>query len=101
MMDGRSGSIRPTGQTEEHEMSEQDNVRVVQRMFAAFGRGDVPGVLDTLTEDIEWHLAGPTEVTYAGTRRGRDAVAQFFKVLGESAEFERFEPREYIAQGDK
>ena len=82
-------------------MSEQDNVRAVQAMFAAFGRGDIPAVLDALTDDVEWRLAGPTEVTYAGTRRGRDQVAEFFKVLGQASEFEVFEPQEYIAQGDK
>ena len=82
-------------------MSEQDNVRIEKEMFAAFGRGDIPAVLGLLTEDIEWRLAGPTEVTAAGPRRGRDQVAEVFKVLGETSEFEVFEPQEYIAQGDK
>jgi uncharacterized protein len=82
-------------------MSEPENTKVVQEMFAAFGRGDVPGVLSKLADDVEWRLAGPTEITYAGTRRGREQVGEFFKVLGESVEFEQFEPQEYIAQGDK
>ena len=82
-------------------MSEQDNTQLVQSMFDAFLKGDVPGVLDKLTEDVEWRLAGPTEVTYAGIRRGRDQVAQVFKVLGEASEFEQFELQDYIAQGDK
>jgi len=82
-------------------MSEQDNVRVVQEMFADFGRGNIAGVLDRLTDDIEWRLGGPTEIVYAGTRRGRDQVAEFFKLLGETAEFEVFEPQDYIAQGDR
>ncbi len=29
-------------------MSEQENIQVVRAMYAAFGRGDIPGVLDTL-----------------------------------------------------
>ena len=78
-------------------MSEQDNTQLVKSMFEAFQKGDVPGVLDTLTEDVEWRLAGPTEVTYAGIRRGRDQVAQVFKVLGEASVFEQFELHDYIA----
>jgi len=82
-------------------MSEQDNTRVVREVFEAFARGDIAGVLDRMTEDVEWRLAGPTEVTYAGIRRGRESLAEFFKTLNEAAEFERFEPGESIAQGDK
>jgi ketosteroid isomerase-like protein len=82
-------------------MGEQENERVVQEMYAAFGRGDIPGVLDTLADDIEWRIAGPSELAYAGLHRGRDEVAKFFGVLGQAAEFEVFEPREYFARGDK
>jgi len=82
-------------------MSEQDNERVVQEMYAAFGRGDVPGVLDTLADDIEWRIAGPSELPFAGVHRGRDEVAKFFETFGRASEFEVFEPREYFSRGDK
>jgi len=82
-------------------MMSAQNVKVVQDMFADFGRGNVAGVLDKLTEDVEWRLGGPTEIVYAGIRHGRDQVAEFFKLLGETAEFEVFEPEDYIAQGDR
>lgn len=82
-------------------MSEQENKRAVQSIFAAFGRGDVPAILNALTEDVEWFLPGPAIVPQAGRRHGREEVRQFFQVMGEAAEFERFEPREFIAQGDK
>jgi ketosteroid isomerase-like protein len=82
-------------------MSEQDNERVVREMYAALARGDVPGVLDRLAEDIEWKIAGPSELPYAGLHRGRDEVARFFETFGRAAEFEVFEPQEYFARGDK
>ena len=82
-------------------MSEAENVRVVQEMFAAFGRGDVAGVLDRLSEDIQWRIAGPSELPYAGLHRGRDEVARFFETFGRVSEFEVFEPQEYFAKGDK
>jgi ketosteroid isomerase-like protein len=82
-------------------MSEQDNERVVREMYAAFAKGDVPGVLERLAEDIEWKIAGPSELPYAGVHRGRDEVARFFESFGRAAEFEVFEPQEYFARGDK
>ena len=82
-------------------MSERENVQVVREMFAALGRGDIPGVLDRLSDDIEWRIAGPSELPYAGLHRGRDEVAKFFQTFGQAAEFEVFEPQEYFSQGDK
>jgi ketosteroid isomerase-like protein len=32
-------------------MGDHENERVVQEMYAAFGRGDIPGVLDTLSDE--------------------------------------------------
>jgi uncharacterized protein len=81
-------------------MSEQENERVVREMYAAFGRGDVPAVLDSLAEDVEWRIAGPSELPFAGTHRGRGEVARFFETFGRSAEFEVFEPREFLSRGD-
>jgi ketosteroid isomerase-like protein len=82
-------------------MAEQENVRAVQECYAAFGRGDIPALLDALSDDIEWNIAGPPEVPHAGKRRGRAEVERFFPLLAATEEFEAFEPREFIAQGDQ
>lgn len=39
-------------------------------------------------------------ISYAGKRFGRDQVARFFQAIGESVAVKRFEPGEFIAQGD-
>jgi ketosteroid isomerase-like protein len=82
-------------------VDEQANVRVVEGMFSALRRGDISAVLDRLSDDIEWRIAGPSELPYAGIHRGRDEVARFFETFGQAAEFEVFEPREYLGKGDK
>jgi len=81
-------------------MSEQTNVAVVQQAYEAFGRGDIPGVLDHLTDDVVWALQGPTTIPFAGVHRGREGIAEFFSLVGEALEYEQFEPREFVAQGD-
>ncbi len=83
-------------------MAEQENVEKVKSAYAAFQRGDIQGVLQTLTEDAEWETPGDSNlIPTAGKRRGHAGVAQFFETLGQTEEIEHFEPREFIAQGDK
>lgn len=81
-------------------MSERTNVAVVQRNYEAVGHGDIPMLLDLLTDDVEWTMQGPSVIPFTGTRRGREGVAEFFFTLAENLEFEQFEPREFVAQGD-
>ena len=80
-------------------MSEQGNVQVIQAAYAAFEREDIQSILDSLSERVEW--IGPEVEPVAGTYRGKDEVAGFFRKANEIAEFSSFEPREYVAQGDR
>ena len=83
-------------------MNEQENLRVVQEGYAAFGRGDIRALLNLYTEDVEYVIPGPPDIIpYAGTYRGHDQVAQFFSLLADAVEFEQFEPQQFIAQGDR
>jgi ketosteroid isomerase-like protein len=75
-------------------------VDVVQEAYEAVGRGDIPMLLGLLTDDVEWSLQGPSVIPFAGTRHGREGVAEFFALLDETVEFQAFEPREFVAQGD-
>ena len=81
-------------------MGVQENVQIVKDAFAAFGRGDIQGLLALLAEDIEWISPGgslpPTD-----TYRGHAAVADFFRKLSETVEFSSFETREFVAEGDR
>ena len=82
-------------------MSTEENKRVVQSIFEAFGRGDVPGVLAHLAEDVTWKAPGPSSVPYFGDRRGHGGATEFFVQLGTNVDFEHFEPGAFIAEGDK
>ena len=82
-------------------MSEQQNVQIVQKAYAAFGRSDIETILDSLADDVEWVLPGEGLIPQAGTYHKRDGVARFFQTLTQTTEFSNFEPREFIAQGDQ
>ena len=83
-------------------MSADRNTQVVKDAYAAFLRGDVAAILNVLTDDVEWEGVKGTEGTLpqAGLRRGKAEVARFFQEVDSSTQFERFEPQEYIAQGE-
>jgi ketosteroid isomerase-like protein len=52
----------------------EKNVELVQDIYAAIGRSDMPAVLGRMAEDIEIHLPGPSEIPFAGTYLGHDGV---------------------------
>jgi uncharacterized protein len=83
-------------------MNEQQNTQTVQAGYELFGKGDIPNLLKLYTDDVEFVIPGASQaIPYAGIYRGKEAVATFFTKLHEAMEFERFEPVEFIAQGDK
>jgi ketosteroid isomerase-like protein len=81
-------------------MSVQENVQVVKDGYAAFSRRDIPGLLALLAEDVEWHIPG-VGLPLAGTYRGPNGVASFFQKLALDVEILEFEPREFVAEGDR
>jgi hypothetical protein len=81
-------------------MGTLENVQVVKEGYAAFGRGDVPGLLALMAEDVEWIIPG-AGLPLAGTYRGPEGVANFFQKLSAEAEILDFQPREFVADGDR
>ncbi|HEX3701834.1 MAG TPA: nuclear transport factor 2 family protein [Vicinamibacterales bacterium] len=80
---------------------EEQNVKVVQQGYAAFGRGDIPGLLALLDPKVSWITPGPADLPTAGTRTGHAAVTEFFQALAAVGDIVRFEPRQFTAQGDR
>lgn len=61
------------------------NVETMQRIYEAFGRGDVPAILERLAEDVQWepwptgNIAQDRDVPHMRARNGREAAAGFFQ----------------------
>jgi hypothetical protein len=81
-------------------MSVEQNIKAAQQGYAAFQRGDMPGVLAQLDESIEWKTPEIAAMPGTGTKHGHAGVLEFLKSVNDCWEFEAFEPREYIASGD-
>ena len=64
-----------------------DNAATIADVYVAFGRGDVPAILDRLAADVAWeewsdNFAQRAGVPHLTARRGPADVAGFFGVLG-------------------
>jgi ketosteroid isomerase-like protein len=82
-------------------MNEKQNTALVQQGYQLFTQGDIPGVLKLMSPNVAWELPKLENVPFTGKFQGVEGVARFFTALADSIEFLKFEPREFIAQGNK
>jgi ketosteroid isomerase-like protein len=81
-------------------MTTQDNLKIAQGIYTAFGQGDIPAILDVLADDVELHEPPGGEPPFTGIYKGRDGAGAFFQRMIEAVDVLMLEPQEYVAQGD-
>jgi ketosteroid isomerase-like protein len=78
------------------------NLATARSVYEAFGRGDVQAILDSCAPNIQWHSGGTREdFPVFGPRSGLEGVKSFFKDVAENNQFSLFEPKDFLASGDK
>jgi ketosteroid isomerase-like protein len=78
------------------------NTQVVQQIYAAFSRGDVPAIMEHISDDLR-HFGVVSEkelLPWHVQAANKHEVPRFFEALAESSEFTRFEPADYASGGD-
>jgi uncharacterized protein len=83
----------------ETSMSLKVNVQAVKDGYQAFSRGDIPGLLALMTEDVEW--CHPGAYSLSGTYQGHNGVAHFLQKIALDFDILDFQPREFVAEGDR
>jgi uncharacterized protein len=76
-------------------------VEQVQRIYKAFGDGDIDTVLAALSPQVRWSNAGPADLPYFGVRIGRDQVAEVFQILGDEFDIAEFAPVAFFAEANQ
>ena len=56
------------------------NADVINEAYAAFARGDVPGLLDLVDDGVDW--VSPATLPHGGHFTGNDGVLAFFQGIG-------------------
>src|SRR5258707_435198 len=81
-------------------MEKEKNIQTVQQVYADFGKQNVEGVLNSLTDDISWNDPGSPGIPYAKNRNGKNEVMSFFMEMGSTVSFTEFAPQEFYADKD-
>ena len=78
-----------------------NNVVITQEIFARFGRGDIPAILQLLADDVRIEFYGPSVIPYAGMYDGQREARRFFETVLSSVDIHQFDCEEFIAERDK
>ncbi len=80
-------------------MSEQ-NVKTIERIYGAFGRGDVAGILEHVADETRWDFNGGVPgVPWHAPFAGKAAIPKFIAAFVENVALEAFEPRTFLDAG--
>ncbi len=82
----------------------EQNVQIIQELYGAFGRGDVPGVLACVDENATWvnqYGQGRFPGQWGKPCRGHAEIVGFFQAINQAVEVRGFNPHEFVAQGNK
>lgn len=85
-------------------MSADHNVELVKGFFAAFGRGDLDAVIEAHDEDVDSQAPvsrSPRALPWAGLRRGRKEVRDYFGQIVGTVRPEPFEDVVFSASGNR
>jgi ketosteroid isomerase-like protein len=74
-------------------------VEVVNKMFQAFGTGNMEGLKLTLSDSTVWNYHGSEFIPYSGTYKGKDAVIRFIGNIVSSVDILDFKVDQIIANG--
>jgi ketosteroid isomerase-like protein len=78
-----------------------ESSKLIADLYAAFGRADIPYILERLSDDVQWGHSDSAEIPYGGSYSGKEAVTRFFGKIDGAVEMKSFEPRTYLASGDE
>ena len=77
------------------------NIKIAQDLYAAFGRRNVPAVLELLAPDVTWGMVGrEKDFPAAGVHNGKAGAGEFFRLLKDTKEITNFEPKRFLAAED-
>jgi len=85
-----------SGMTPQTTTLSDPKIETLQRIYDAFGRGDVEAILAPLAHDVDWAAApGSTAAPWFGSYHGRNEVPRFFKEIVSTVQVTEFTPQSF------
>jgi ketosteroid isomerase-like protein len=82
------------------ENSSIKNIELVQKLYSAFGKGDIASILAVLSPDVIWKEPENPYNPAAGTRHGHSGFLEWATIGRQSEDILILEPRQFLAQGE-
>lgn len=82
-------------------MNIQENKQLVMQGYQKFQAQDIEGLMENFADDIEWIGVESEYLPFSGIYHGKQEVLHYFGMLAQAQEAMKFEPMEFIAEGDK
>jgi uncharacterized protein len=76
------------------------NTEVVQGLYEAFGRRDIPAVLGMLSADVEWGEPENPHNPAGGTRHGHEGFLEWAQIGRAAEDILVLEPRKMLVDAD-
>jgi ketosteroid isomerase-like protein len=73
---------------------------IVLHMHESFGRGDIPAILDCMTDDMIWDASQNPNLPESKIYRGKQNLPLFFKLVNETMDITVFEPQNFFERGN-
>jgi uncharacterized protein len=82
-------------------MSAQTNIDAIKDIYQAFGTGDVQGIINRCTDDVDWAAdAAGKSAPWWGERKGKEALRGFFSGIADAVDVTEFTPLSFAANDD-
>ncbi len=83
-------------------MAHGKKTELVLKLYTAFQKGDLPTLLEHMTDTIDWGIdtQTPSPIPWHGVGVGKDYAASFFKALAKECDFTVFEPSNFMESED-
>ncbi len=81
-------------------MYTQENIKIVQHLYSAFGNRDINSILAMLSEDVEWGEPENPFNPAGGTRYGHSGFMEWINIGREAEDILILEPRKFLTDND-
>jgi ketosteroid isomerase-like protein len=82
-----------------------DTIKVVHELYASLERGDLPGAIELVAEEVDWQSpvtrTHSPEIPWSRVRCTKKEVTEFFKEMGQRVKPEGFKLFQITAQDDR
>jgi uncharacterized protein len=82
--------------TKQIQSNSAQNIKLVQGLYQAFAKKDIPAILASLSPDVEWGEPENPLNPSGGTKQGHKGFLEWLRIGKESEEILSLEPRHFL-----